>query len=121
MTDKEIIKALLEKGFTYQAVGDFLGVSRQRVHQIVNNNVSNRVSLGKKTIYPNLLLWSIDNKCNRERFLSIMGEQVSDANKAKLKRILSGKQMPTKDYIDKMIQATGLSCESLFEVIPNGD
>lgn len=121
MTNKELVQALVEKGFTYQAVGDLLGVSRQRVHQILTKSVTNRVSLGKKIIYPNLLEWSLEQKCNREDFLSRMGFSCDAASKNKLSRILTGKQMPTKDYIDKMIQATGLSYETLFEVFPDGD
>lgn len=121
MTNREIAIALTQKGLTYAAVGEVLGISRQAVHQLISRSVSNRVSLGNKIIYPNLLEWSIKNQCNREKFISRMGFSVDSASKAKLARVLNGKQNPTKDYIDKMIQVTELSYETLFEVFPNGD
>lgn len=31
---KQTIKNLLDKGWTYQQIGDFLGLSRQRIHQV---------------------------------------------------------------------------------------
>ncbi len=119
MTSFEKVKNLRDVGLTYQAISDVLGISRQRAEQILHNGVSNRVSLGKKIIYPNLLNWSIDNKCNRDEFLRRMGFAVNAGNKQKLHRVLNGDILPRKDYIDKMLQVTGLSYEKMFEVFPN--
>ena len=35
---KQIIKNLIKREFSYQKIGKFLGISKQRVHQILNNN-----------------------------------------------------------------------------------
>jgi hypothetical protein len=121
VTDKVLVKALVGKGLTYQAVGEVLGISRQRVHQILNASVSYTSTLGKKVIYPNLLEWSIKNKCNRAEFLRKMGYPESNRNKACLYRVLTGRQAPKKDYIDKMLQVTGLTYEVMFEVNSSGD
>lgn len=120
MTDNDLIKALVDKGLTYESVGNMFGISRQRVHQIHSECVSNRKSLGK-IIYPNLLKWSIEHKVNRSEFLYKMGLTANQKAKAKLARVLKGTQSPNKDYIDMMLQATGLSYETLFEVFPDGD
>lgn len=121
MKNREIAIALIEKGITYEAVGKMLGISRQAVHQLVNDCVSNRRTFGKSTIYPNLLKWSIDHKCTRAEFVALMGFPVDSSSITKLHRVLTGKQIPNKDYIDKMLQATGLSYETMFEVLPDGD
>lgn len=121
MVDRALVKALRDKGLSYQAIGEVLNVSRQRVHQLLNPGISSRVSLGKNIIYPNLLEWSVEHKCNREEFLRRMGYTVNANSKAVLLRVLTGKQNPKKDYIDKMLNVTGLLYEILFEVIPNAD
>lgn len=121
MTNKEIAVALVNKGFTYEAVGNVLGISRQAVHQFVRYRVTNHNSLGRKTIYPNLLKWSIEHKCTKSIFLTRMGFEADCGNIAKLSRVLSGKQQPSKNYIDKMLQVTGLSYEMMFEVFTDGD
>lgn len=120
MNKRDIAVALRDKGLTYEAIGELFGISSQAVHQIVHRGISNRTSLGKDIIYPNLLDWSIENKCNRREFLSRMGLPYDNASKAKLSRVLIGKQNPDKDYIDKLLQATGLTYEKLFEVNPSG-
>lgn len=114
MTDKTLVKTLVGLGLTYEATGKALGISKQRVHQIVAASVSGRECLGKKIIYPNLLMWSIEHKVTREEFLRRMGYPTDKSHKNALNRVLNGVCMPKKDYIDKMLLATGLTYEVLF-------
>lgn len=120
MTKKDLAIGLRDKGLTYEAIAELLGISRQAVHQLVRRGISNRTSLGKDVVYRNLLDWSIEHKCNRQDFITRMGLPYDNSSKAKLSRVLTGKQKPDKDYIDLMIQTTGLTYEKLFEVNPNG-
>ena len=121
MTNRTLVMELRAKGMSLSEIGRLLGVSRQAVHQLLNRRPSNRHSLGKKIIYPNLLDWSIEHDCSREEFISRMGLPQDASSHSKLCKILNGKVLPKKDFIDKMIEVTGLPYEKLFEVVEDGD
>lgn len=121
MTNRELAIALADRGLKLEAIGELLGISRQGASELVRTIVSSRNSLGNSVVYPNLLEWSIENKCTRHDFLKRMGLPAERNNEAKLYRILTGKQMPDKSYIDKMLKATGLSYEAMFGVFSDDD
>lgn len=45
----DLILELREQGKTYQEIGDYLGISRQRVHQIVKRVMPEKATISRKT------------------------------------------------------------------------
>ncbi len=48
MDRKEAIFKMRDQGWTYQAIANLIGISRQRVHQILNGNEKYRTSKNKR-------------------------------------------------------------------------
>lgn len=123
MTTKTIIRAreLREMGLTHEAIGKELGVSRQRIHQILGKqrNSMFRPIDEAKAFYPNMARWMNENQVSRAELArrafgaDAVAKSISKQNA--ISDILTGtyKNIP-KPYIDALIKATGLPYEVLF-------
>lgn len=117
-----LARAYRDQGLTYAQVAEKLGVSKQRVAQLLGQQDTRRYQPIKETcIYPNLRAWMNDNKVSRSEFLRRMGLTTQNTNAVVFNHILRGEQDPRKSFIDKMIEVTGLPYETLFKVIDNGN
>ena len=107
-----------ESGMTYEEIARKHGVTRQRVGQICGkwNKYYFRVIKKDGCVFVNLRNWMNDNSISRAELMRRMGLQVNGENLARLRTVLTGHANPRKEYIDGLIQATGMTYEDLFEV-----
>lgn len=107
-----------ERGMTYEEIGKKHGVSRQRVGQICGkwNKYCFKVIKKDGCVYVNLRDWMNTNSISRAELMRRMGYDPSGENLSNLRAVLRGNHNPRKEYIDKLIEATGLSYDELFEI-----
>jgi hypothetical protein len=105
-----------DAGMTYKQIGEKHGVSYQYVCQVCAKRFPQRFRFitAEGCIYPNLRRWMNDEKCSRNELLRRMGFTPLAVNSCKLSEIMSGECYPRKPYIDKLLQATGMTYEKLF-------
>ena len=115
MSKKEKMHALRDMGLKYQDIAEMLGVSRQYVSAVCSKrNPAYFAPIDEKCIYPNLRNWMNENKVTRKEFLFRMGITVSGENYNRFGAYLRGENYPRKPYIDKMLEITGMTYETMF-------
>lgn len=111
MTNEQRAEAylMLLNGATYEETAQKMGVSKQRLHQLMPNvRASGRQS--KTWIYPNIKQWMRHNRITICHLSELLG-----CHKATLGRYLSGKAQPDKTIIDKILEVTGMNYEEAFK------
>lgn len=103
-TKKEIMIAMHDAGMTYKKIGEIYGVSRQAVHQIINNGNGVRLSTLIKIPYVGLRLWMIENRVTVSELNKRVGTRLSFSKNINLR-------MAT---INKILEVTGLTYEECF-------
>lgn len=116
MSNKEKIIELGQQGYKYKEIADMCGVTRQRVYQVLSNvYVTDYKRLNDTDcIYPNIRNWWNDNRMTFHRFFKLMKLEYHSKNIQRLRDYLKGVCNPRKEYIDKLIAATGMPYEKLF-------
>lgn len=121
MADKEQMKAMREQGLKYREIAEACGVSKQYVATVCGKySPAHFVPIGEECIYPNLRKWMNENKVTRVEFLRRMGYTPHNQNYYQFNRCIWGQKYPRKNYIDKMLQVTGLTYEELFAEVEDG-
>lgn len=111
------MQRLREQGLKYREIAAILGCTTQYVASICcKTNPTYFTYIGKECVYPNLRNWMNENKVSRKKLLEKMGLAVHTSNYDRMLKYLNGYCFPRKDYIDRLIAATGLPYEILFEV-----
>lgn len=107
-----------DAGMTYAQIGEKHGVSRQRVGQLIghSNKYCFRVVKKEGCKFVNLRNWMNNNSISRNELVRMMGLTPNGETLAKIRAYMSGMSNPPKLYIDKMIEATGMDYETLFEI-----
>lgn len=105
-------------GMTYEQIGEKHGVSRQRVGQLIgkSNKYCFRVIKENGCKFVNLRRWMNENHISRNELARMMGYCPSGETMNRIRSYLSGTNDPPKAYIDKMIEATGMDYQTLFEI-----
>lgn len=105
-----------DAGMTYKQIGEKYGVSYQYVCQVCAKRLPYRFQFIKEDscIWPNLRRWMNDEKCSRNELLRRMGLTPAAENSTTLRSYMTGECSPRKPYIDKLLQATGMTYEKLF-------
>lgn len=105
-------------GMTYEQIGKKHGVSRQRVGQMIgrSNKYCFRVIKKDGCKFINLRNWMNENSISRNELVRMMGFIPNGETMARIRAYLSGLSNPPKTYIDRMIEATGMDYETLFEI-----
>lgn len=113
---KQRIIALRSQGMKYRDIAAQLGVYFQYVAIVCGqtNTYYFRAVSAEECIWPNLRRWMNENRICRNALLRRMGFTTFGEHNMKLGRILKGTQEPGKDWIDRLISATGLPYEVLF-------
>lgn len=116
MVDKTQIIKDRESGMTCQQVAEKHGTTKQYVSQITCRcrRSGHKTVTADQCIYPNLRNWMNDHKISRPELLDRMYLARASGNINKLRCILRGETMPKKDWIDGLLEATGMSYERLF-------
>lgn len=105
-------------GMTYEQIGAKYGISRQRVGQLIgkSNKYCFRVIKRNGCKFVNLRDWMNENYISRNELARMMGFCPTGETMSRIRSYLTGASDPPKVYIDKMIEATGMDYETLFEV-----
>ena len=107
-----------KNNMTYRQIAEKHGVSKQYVGQICSqfNPKYFKVVQEDGCIYPNLRRWMNENKVSRYELLRRMGMFAAGMNCDVLRGIMRGEKSPRKEWIDKMLEATGMTYEELFRL-----
>ena len=109
------MQMLRDQGLKHREIAEIIGCTRQYVAQVCSKRDPNYfIPVGDECIYPNLRNWMNENKVTRKELLRRMGYTEQGENYERLRKIIRGKQYPNKRYIDKMLEATGMTYEILF-------
>lgn len=115
MTREEKIEAFTMRldGCTYQEIADKFGVTRQRVEQIVGKKIRKpRTGLREKGfLYPNLIEWMYKKEITITKLTELIGLSNYQVVTARLR----GEKEFHIDEIDKILAASGMSYEFMFQ------
>ena len=116
MTKKQQIPALRAQGMKYRDIAQKVGVSFQYAAIVCGRADPSkfRPFSSETCIFPYLRQHLNAGHISRNELIRRMGFTCSGEVNMKLGRILKGEQAPPKDWIDRMISATGLPYEQLF-------
>lgn len=104
----------LESGMTLQEVGEELGITRQRVAQLVGSIREMREYTKTYSVYYGIDSWMKFNRVTYARFARMLGYAPSASNQRNLARRLMGKVDVSKSWIDAVLKLTGLTYEEAF-------
>ena len=118
MTNKEAILSLSDEGYTYSEIARLVGVTRQYVNQVLGPKgmgLSDFRRLSEDMcIYPVFRKWWNEKRKTYHKCFEFMGLRYHQNNIIRLQTYMIGKGDPRKEYIDKMIAATGIPYDRLF-------
>ena len=113
----EYMKLLYSEGFTYDEIGKKVGVSKQRVFQLIGKNNPNlfKPVTEKVCAFPALRNWMNSNKVNVSELTRRMYGQCAPASHSRVKAKINGTVEMKKSFIDKILTITQLSYEQIFK------
>ena len=115
LSKRKQMQMLREQGLKHREIAEKFGCSRQYVAMVCGKCDPAYFSpIGDDCIYPNLRKWMNENKVSRKEFIRRMGLAEFGGNHERFSKCLRGESHPRKPYIDKMLEVTGLTYETLF-------
>lgn len=114
-TRKEMIESLRGKGLTYEEIGEVLGITKQRVHQIATKGYTDKFhpESVRQIRFVGLRNWMLKNRvkvCELEKMCGL----------SKIYRsIVTDSYEPSKRTIDAILKVTGLTYEECFREEPD--
>ena len=103
------------EGYRYREIAEKFGCSQQYVSSVCGkHNPARFVPVDNACVYPNLRAWMNRNKISKTEFLRRMGFVTGGRNNGQITKVLNGLAYPRKDYIDKMMEVTGMDYETMF-------
>lgn len=120
MIDREKAAQMRRDGATYEEIGAVFGVSRERIRQVLKNQVRTRKCSTdmEKIVYEGLYNYLMDNPKMTYPALSMAmfgGGDTKTNNK--LRHLLHGKNcMISKRSLDRLMALTGMTYEQLFKL-----
>ena len=109
------MQMLRDQGLKHREIAERFGVSPQYVSAVcASYNPAQYRVVDENCVYPNLRKWMNDNKVSRNELLRRMGITVHPNNSGRLSSYMRGQCEPRKDFIDRMLKATGMTYEKLF-------
>ena len=120
MVDREKAAQMRRDGATYQEIGEYFGVSRQRIEQILKGKVKARkCSTDMERIpYEGLYNWLMDNpKVTYPTLAKIVLGNGENKSTNQITNLLHGRNsLISKRAYDRLIAATGMTYEQLFKL-----
>lgn len=110
MTNEQRAEAylMLLNGATIREASEKYGVSYQRIQQMFPG-VSRR-GRKYKCVYPNIGIWINLNCATLQKFAELVGVSCESVH-----NYLSGRRLPNKKLIDKILEVTGMTYEEAFK------
>ena len=109
------MQMLRDQGLKYKEIAEKFGVSNQYVSMVCGKcSPAYFQHIDDSCIYPNLRKWMNEKKVSRREFLRRMGLAPYTGNYERFASYLRGESCPRKQYIDKMLEVTGMTYETLF-------
>lgn len=107
---------LAKQGYTNNQIAEELGVSRQRVYQMISTYGASyfRPITPKQCIYPNWRNWMNENQVSKGELLKRLFLTSESHNYARLSHYMTGRCYPQKQMIDCLLEVTGLTYEQLW-------
>lgn len=109
-----MIKAMHEKGFTYEEIGELFGISRQAAHYATTIHDGFRPSAVRRVIFVGLRNWMLENRVTINELSRRLGV-------TKLHNSLLGKNELKKSSIDGILKETGMAYEECFGEVEEHD
>ena len=114
----EQMKKLRSQGATYEEIGKAMGISRQRVYQIIGGSVRDcfKEITADECICPNIRKWMNENRISKPKLTRMIygEERYHPLNWGTVGNILKGSDCH-KHCIDNILRVTGLSYEVAFK------
>ena len=111
---KERMIELRKQGLTYEEIAAQVGISRQRVYQIIGGcHRRHRAYTEEDCVYAGLRNWLNEHDVGMAQFVRSMYGEYHPTIRQRVKRIMSGKDC-RKSFIDRVLMATGLTYEQAF-------
>ena len=109
------MQMLRDQGLKHKEIAEKFGVSRQYAAMVCGRcDPKYFIPIGEDCIYPNLRKWMNENKVSRKEFLRRMGLTPHNSNYERFSSYITGNNHARKPYIDKMLEVTGMTYETLF-------
>lgn len=120
MVDREKAAEMRRDGMTYAEIGEYFGVSRQRIEQCLKGRVKTRkCSTDMERIpYEGLYNWLMDNpKVTYPTFARLVFGTCNTNTTNKIQNLLHGRNVLIgKRSYDRMMAVTGMTYEQLFKL-----
>lgn len=106
-----------KQGMTYAEIGQKMGISRQRVFQLIGDTRkgSHKLITEKECVYVGIRNWTNENKISRTALTRIINGTFHASKYERLIRVLKGVDCH-KHNIDKILKVTGLTYEEAFKL-----
>ena len=108
----DMVRAMREKGLTYEEIGQILGIRKQAVWDSVNKPIKPNNGIHRDTIlkvkYIGLRNWMLDN-------MVCLSNLEKRCGSTKLHASLIKEFEPSKKTIDAILRVTGLTYEECFK------
>lgn len=118
----DVIFRLASEGYTQVEIGNLLGLSRQRIAQIMGGRGKPYSMVRPRSIYRGLNEWMMQNNITYATLTAMMGYSPSTSAQMQVRnRIMGDTELRMRD-INKLIELSGKTYEYLFSfVMREGD
>lgn len=118
MNDRQIQMLKMRKqGMTFAEIGNQMGVSRQRVYQMIGHisEAHFRPLTKKDCVYVGIRNWMNNNKVCKTEFIRRIYNRAEAQTVVRYSRIFRGAEC-LKSTVDKILLVTGLTYEEAFRI-----
>ena len=110
----EAMRDLRTQGLTYEEIGREMGITRQRVYQLIGGYTKHSVIIRpEQCVYPELRFWMLEKNISINGLARLAFGRIHAQERARLVAALKGANC-SKGMIDKILKATGLTYEVAF-------
>ena len=115
MIDRNAVIEMRNQGMTYAAIGKQFGISRQRVHQILNYFKPTEPAYTRhrkyRIMYPNIERWLIEHDCG----VNTLAEKAG-IDYFKLRSSVNGERTFKREELKALKKVTKMTYDDLLEV-----
>lgn len=114
---KKQMQELRNKGFSYEEIGKIMGISHQRVHQIIGkgNKALFRPIKPTGCVFDGIRQWMNENQISISELVRIIYGNTCPENYNRIRSYLTARNDIRKTLIDKILSITNLTYEEAFK------